>query len=462
MASHPQHSQHGNSDDAAPGGVWKMLAAIGPGIVVTGSVIGSGEMINTPIQAATFGFVLLWAVLLSCVVKYFLQVEIARFAMVENRTTFEAINMCPGPKLWGTSWIGILYMLMYFLAMLPVVGIIGAIGGMLHAIWPIGAGNAFSVHAWGTASVVLAAALLWGGAYNRLEFAVTLMVAGFSISVGIGLLLIQGTEFRISAEEIASGLKFSLGPDSRAGAYAVLSLMGALGVGANELFMYPYWILEKGYAERLGDRNDPGWAARARFWINTIRLDAGLATLIATVVTAAFFLLGCAVLFRQGARLQGFAVVEQIASVYTATYGEWSRWMFYVGAFCTLFSTLVVYTAASGRMWTDFFASLRLIDGKKRDVVSRWHQITQFVWLAGLWAGFLLLPKEPARWIVSGHYILGAFMMPLLMFAVVWMAFHTDRRVRMGPVWATALIASVAIILACVIVGLALQYWPSP
>lgn len=69
-----------------------MLAAVGPGIVVTGSVIGSGELINVPVQAATFGFVLLWAVLLSCVIKYFLQVEIARHAMVENRTTFEAIN----------------------------------------------------------------------------------------------------------------------------------------------------------------------------------------------------------------------------------------------------------------------------------------------------------------------------------------------------------------------------------
>ncbi|MGE3244660.1 MAG: Nramp family divalent metal transporter, partial [Pirellulales bacterium] len=398
-------------DESSPSGFWKMLGAIGPGIVVTGSVIGSGELVNTPVQAATFGFALLWAVLLSCVIKYFLQVEIARHAMVENRTTFEAINECPGPKFRGTSWIGLVYMLFYFLAMLPVIGIIGAIGGMMHEIWPLGTSQSLSVHAWGTASVLLAAALLWGGAYDRLELAVTLMVAGFSISVGIGLLLIQGTEYRITAPEIASGLKFSLGADSRAGAYAVLSLMGALGVGANELFMYPYWVLEKGYAAKLGDRQDPEWASRARFWTNVIRLDAGLATLIATVVTAAFFLLGAAVLFRQGVKPQGFAVVEQIASVYTATYGGWSRWMFYVGAFCTLFSTLLVYTAASGRMWTDLFASLGLVDGKNSQTVGNSHQVTQFFWLFALWAGFFFLPKEPARWIVTGHYVLGAFMM---------------------------------------------------
>ncbi|HAA48211.1 MAG TPA: manganese transporter, partial [Planctomycetaceae bacterium] len=34
-----------------------MLLAIGPAIVVSGSVIGSGELINVPIQAAKFGFV---------------------------------------------------------------------------------------------------------------------------------------------------------------------------------------------------------------------------------------------------------------------------------------------------------------------------------------------------------------------------------------------------------------------
>jgi hypothetical protein len=37
--------------------------------------------------------------LLSCVIKYFLQVEIARHCLVHNRTTFEALNLIPGPRL---------------------------------------------------------------------------------------------------------------------------------------------------------------------------------------------------------------------------------------------------------------------------------------------------------------------------------------------------------------------------
>jgi manganese transport protein len=441
-------------------GLWPMFASIGPGIVVTGSVIGSGELINVPVQAATFGFVMLWAVLLSCVIKYFLQVEIARYCLVHNRTTFQALGDCPGPLVRGASWIGLLYMFGYVITTLPIIGIIGALGGLMHGIWPLPMAPENSVQVWAAINVLVALLLLWRGAYNRLETLVTLLVAGFSVSVGIGVLLIQGTEYRITAADIVSGLQFSLGPNRDAGAYAVLSLMGALGVAANELFMYPYWVLEKGYARELGDQNDPGWRGRARHWIDTIRLDAGLATIIATVVTAAFFLLGAAVLHRQGVKPEGLQVLEQISSVYTATYGEWSRDLFYVGAFCTLFSTLVVYTAASGRMWTDMFACMNIVRRDDEPAMRRSHRIVQLVWLVGMFIAFLAMPKQPAQWIVLGHFVLGAFMTPLLMLAILWMAFHTDARVRMGNAWAIALLASAAVILACVLGGLAVQYWP--
>src|SRR5688500_5154150 len=95
------------SDDdlkpAANRGLGGLLAVIGPGIVVAGSVIGGGELINTPLQAAKFGFVLLWAVILSCLIKFFLQVEIGRHCMVHNRSTVEALNICPGPRFRRTS-----------------------------------------------------------------------------------------------------------------------------------------------------------------------------------------------------------------------------------------------------------------------------------------------------------------------------------------------------------------------
>ncbi len=439
------------------GGLLRSLAAIGPGIVVAGSVIGSGELINTPLQAAKFGFVLLWVVLLSCVIKYVLQVEIARHCLVENKTTFQALNEIPGPRLGGASWVVLLYIVGYFAAMLTIIGIIGALGGVMHGVWPLAASPALSTRLWGAAMVLFSIGLLWGGWYRQLELLVMILVGGFSISVGIAVLLIQGTPFHISPSEVLSGLTLSLGDDRKGAAYAVISLMGALGVAANELLMYPYWILEKGYGRELGDPNSSGWAERVRQRVRWIWLDAGFATALATIVTAAFFLLGAAVLFRQGIVPEGPEVVDQISSVFTESWGEWSKAIFVIGAFCTLFSTLVVVAAASGRMAADLFGVFKLIDPTNREVVHRCHQVVQTLWLIGLLIGFLFLNTQPERYVTSGHFILGAFLTPLLMFCICWLEFRTDRRVRMGPWTALALVTSVAIIFGCVVVNAAVQ-----
>ena len=53
----------------APRGFGPVLAAMGPGVVLAGGVVGSGELINTPIQAAKFGFILLWAVIIACLIN---------------------------------------------------------------------------------------------------------------------------------------------------------------------------------------------------------------------------------------------------------------------------------------------------------------------------------------------------------------------------------------------------------
>ncbi|MEX2308639.1 MAG: Nramp family divalent metal transporter [Pirellulales bacterium] len=441
----------------APHRFIRSLSAIGPGIVVAGSVIGSGELINTPVQAAKFGFVLLWVVLLSCVIKYLLQVEIARHCLVHRCTTFQALSKIPGPKVASTSWVVLLYVVGYCAAMLTIVGIIGALGGLMHGIWPLADTAATSTRLWGTFMVLLSIGLLWQGWYRQLEMLVMILVGLFSISVAVGVFLIQGTPFRISAAELLSGLTLSIGEDRKAAAYAVISLMGALGVAANELVMYPYWILEKGYARELGDPASPGWTERARQWIRTIWLDAGLSTALATLVTAAFFLLGAAVLHRGQKVPSGLAVVDQISSVFTESYGEWSKALFLIGAFCTLYSTLVVVAAASGRMGADLLGTLRLIDYENPQVVRRCHQIIQTVWLFGLLAAFLSLRASPEWSIVAGHFILGAMLTPLLMFCICWLAFHTDSRVRMGRWTAAGLIASVAVIFVCVVVHVVVQ-----
>ena len=433
------------------------LGVLGPGIIVVGSILGGGELINTPIQAAQFGFILLWAVLLSCIIKYFLQVEIGRHCLVHHRTTIEALNTCPGPKFWHTSWIALAYLAIYTVTLLTAVGILGALAGLLHSIFPLRAAPATSAQIWATLLILATQILLWRSLYAHIEKTVAVLVAFFSVTVVIGVGLVQGTEFRIESGDVLSGLTFSLGNEPQLAAYAVISLMGALGATPNELFMYPYWVLEKRAGRALGDSHLPQWQQRARQEVFAIKLDVGFATLVATIVTAAFFLLGAAVLHGQGIKPGGLGVVEQISQLFTRTYGAGWRLLFLAGAFCTLYSTLVVVAATTGRMWSDLLCSMQWVDRTNKTAVVRAQRIVQTIYLMGIWIAFLTLQQPPAKLVVFGQFFSCVFSTPLIMFGICWMAFHTQKSVRMSTWTAVLLLGSVLIITTCVIAGLAIE-----
>ena len=440
-----------------PAGFVPMLLTLGPGIVLTGGVIGSGELINAPSQAADFGFVLLWAVILSCLIKYFLQVEVGRHCLVHNRTIFESLNLSPGPKVRGTSWIVLAFMFGWTIAQIGSAGIIGAIAGLLHGLIPLPADAGWSLKLWMVAVVVAAQLLLWKSQYGHLEKLMVFLVVGFSVSVVVGLVMLQGTEFRVRADEVVSGLKFSLGEKPRKAAFAVVSLIGGLGVSGVELFAYPHWILEKGYARHVGPSALDGWQRRARGWVRMLKIDAASATLLATVITAAYFLLGSAILFRQGLTPEGDKLVDEMSGMFTQTYGDWSRSFFLAGAFCTLFSTLLAGTAVNGRFYTDFLCSLGLVDRRNERSVHRSHQVVQTLFLMSVLTLSLFYPDRPKELVILSHYIIGLFGTPVAVIGICWLAFQTDRRVRMSRLTAVLLLTSAAVILGCVGFGLVVE-----
>src|SRR5687767_15902648 len=80
----------------APIGWRRTISHLGPSLIISAAIVGSGELIVTPKVGAANGFSLLWFVLLACIVKVFVQIELARIAIVERVTTLEAMNTVPG------------------------------------------------------------------------------------------------------------------------------------------------------------------------------------------------------------------------------------------------------------------------------------------------------------------------------------------------------------------------------
>ena len=71
----------------APTRFFDILKHLGPGIIIAGSIVGSGELIATTLVGAKTGFVLLWLILLGCVIKVFTLIEFGRNTIIHINTS---------------------------------------------------------------------------------------------------------------------------------------------------------------------------------------------------------------------------------------------------------------------------------------------------------------------------------------------------------------------------------------
>jgi Mn2+/Fe2+ NRAMP family transporter len=97
---------------------------LGPGLIMSASIVGSGELIATTTLGAQVGFVLLWLVIVSTLVKVAVQVELARWTIATGQPALTGYNKVP-PLIGGIGWVNILWALLALSKLLQLGGIIG-------------------------------------------------------------------------------------------------------------------------------------------------------------------------------------------------------------------------------------------------------------------------------------------------------------------------------------------------
>ena len=116
----------------------RMIRFIGPGLIVAGSIVGSGELIATTKTGAEAGFTLLWLILLGCVVKVFAQIEFGRYAIISGKGTLAALDEVPGPRIKGRgNWLVWYWVVMWFASISQLGGIVGGVGQALAISAPL-------------------------------------------------------------------------------------------------------------------------------------------------------------------------------------------------------------------------------------------------------------------------------------------------------------------------------------
>src|SRR5687768_1570075 len=188
----------------APKHLGGTLRQVGPGLIISAIIVGSGELIVTPKLGAEEGFKLLWFIILGCLLKVFVQIELGRYAITRGRTTLEALNTLPGPRV-AVSWVLYLWLAMY-LCLVPQVA--GMVGGVATSLTQGGVKIAVPILAVFIGAIT--AVLLIVGRYRLVETASTVMVAVFTITTMVAVGALQFTEYAVTPAQLASGFTFQL------------------------------------------------------------------------------------------------------------------------------------------------------------------------------------------------------------------------------------------------------------
>jgi Mn2+/Fe2+ NRAMP family transporter len=382
-------------------------------MILTGSIVGSGELIATPTLAARVGFAALWLIVLSCTVKVVVQEELARYTILTGDTTFQALNKVPGPKL-GVSWVVWCWLLMFVGVTFQQGGIIGGVGQVFHLLFP-----AVGVKTWVLIVAAASIAILLRGKYRLIEAGSTFMVVSFTIITVTCAIMLAWTPHAIRMENLVDGFRFQIPPGGLAVAFAVF---GITGVGATELIYYPYWCIEKGYARFVGPREaSPAWLERARGWIRIMQTDTLVAMVVYTLATVAFYLLGAGILHGTQQIPKGYDMVRTLSGIYTVTLGQWAFGLFLLGAFFVLYSTVFAAAASNSRVLVDFMEMVRAV--KIPDEPRRWFWRRVVVaGLITLYTTWYLLVGEPVQMVLIGG-IAQACMLPIIAFSTLYLRY---------------------------------------
>ncbi len=329
-------------------------------MILAASIVGSGELIATTTLGAQVGYTALWVIVLSCLIKPVIQAELGRYTIASGETGLEALNCVPGPRL-KVNWLVWAWALMVMFTLLQVGAMYGGVAQVMNLIFP-----SIPLKAWVLVLLGLTLLLLLTGGYERIERLAWIKVGLFTmLTVLAAILLIRLPQY-FTWSNLAAGFRFQMPGEGLATAVAVF---GITGVGASELFMYPYWCVEKGYARFAGKREDSeAWLARARGWIKVMHVDILASMIVYTVATVAFYLLGAGVLHGMGTVPSARDMIPVLSRIYTETLGGWSLWLFYLGAIATLYGTIFAATAANSRVFADM---ARLMGYYPRDDYAR-------------------------------------------------------------------------------------------
>ncbi|MGA4850992.1 Nramp family divalent metal transporter [Streptomyces sp. G5(2025)] len=390
---------------------WKY---IGPGIVVAATGVGAGDLVATLIAGSNFGYTLLWAAVIGCVVKISLAEAAGRWHLSTGRTLFDGWASL---GRW-TTWFFVVYVVIW--GYVYGAAAMSSSGLPLQALFP----DVMELKWWGILTGLVGLVFVWFNKYAVFEKVMTVLV-------GIMFVVTVYLAIRVTPHlgDAFAGLLPVL-PDEKDSILNTLGLIGGVG-GTITLAAYGYWVNAKGWT-------DTGW-------MKVMRLDNRVAYITTGVFVVAMLFVGAELLHSANVALaSGDKGLVQLSDILEKEYGTATAKLFLVGFFATSFTSLIGVWHGVSLMFADFVERYRKqragadsasLSGEEVASGAREKSVPFRAYL--LWLTFppmiLLFQGQPFRLIII-YGVLGAAFMPFLALTLVWLlnSSRTPREWRNG------------------------------
>lgn len=318
-------SESSNRASTADFDKWEGIKqSLGPGLLMAAAAIGVSHLVQSTRAGASYGFALVWAVVLANLFKYpFLEYG-PRYAIATGESMIEGYRRLGS---WAI-WIFVIFTIGTMFAVQAAVTIVTAsLAAELTGI-------ALSPLLWSAILLIICIMLLMTGQYSALDGAIKLIMVVLAVStvVSLGAALSQGEHQSIPA--ITPSIW------DVAGVSFLIALMGWMPIPIDAAAWHSLWSLE-----RVKQTNYRPKLRESLF-------DFNVGYIGAAVLALGFLALGALVMFGSGEEYASSGTVfsTQLISLYTTNLGQWSYPIIIICAFTTMFSTTLTVTDAYPRV----------------------------------------------------------------------------------------------------------------
>ncbi|MDI2030390.1 Nramp family divalent metal transporter [Saccharopolyspora sp. TS4A08] len=309
------------------------LRNMGPGIVVVMSWLGTGDFISASVSGSTFGYALIWTLLIATFSRYFIVSSMSKYQLcnaVGDETILDGYGrVWKGfPMFIGATTCVLGFVYVSFLTLAAAT----ALDALVRPVLPLGS---WGIPLWAVFTTVVAYALASRrkGHFRGLEIVAQITMA---VLVLCFLLALFGTGLDVG--KLFGGLLFEMPPGDLGyitAASTAVGLIGAVGGSAANL-LYPYLMHEKGW-------RGPGF-------LKLQRLDLRFGSLVMFGLVLAVWVVAAETLHGTG---ESVSSADGLASMMEKAIGPAGPPIMWLAIFFTVFNNIVTQPRVFVRMFVE-------------------------------------------------------------------------------------------------------------